>query len=213
MPTGGRDIRARAEPCEGVLVLLAEIDVSGAGAPGSGGLLQREVERYALHVFNVNLVGVQVAREGMLCDSYIAVLFAERAIGCCQEREVVDLLVAGLLNIGVEEGMQAWFGVPGYRVGGEVQVDFRAVIEVGIEVPPLDAAHGLAIALAVFPGRHHRGVDAHALEILRFVPHPCRCHHWVLSRRGFSRMSKVFPIKGQVDRWLSMSCPDKKQFI
>ena len=182
--------RHGAQPREVALIVLAEVDIGSARAPRSGGLLQHQVQRDAFHVLDVHLIGLQVPPERVRADLHVATLLGKRAVGLVEEREIVDLVPIGELNVGVEERVQTLLGASDYGVGGKVQVDLRAVVEVGVKVPPLNPSWLRAVALAVLPGGHDLLVYAHALEVLRLVSHS-RVRHDAFLSLELPHVSKV----------------------
>jgi len=139
----------RGQPGEQVIVVPAEVEVARLGPPGGHLGAQLDVEPEVV-VHDADLVAVAAVDEGGLPDPHVAAVLRSREVGRPRVDREAALAEAGSVELDADLRAQPGPGAEA-RLGEEGHDEGAAVLEVGVEVPPLVAARSAIGAHAVLP--------------------------------------------------------------
>jgi hypothetical protein len=153
VPDGRQTLGHRRQPSEQLFPSFgAEIEMAGLWTPGANLTGQLDLDRYFLNGSR-DAVAMEITRKVIGPDPHIALLLGHGELIGCAAVDPVELPTIWQREIDGDPRCERSIRAPD-RLGVEGHDDSCAVIEMGIEVPPVIAALSRTHALAIFDYRN-----------------------------------------------------------
>ncbi len=169
-------LRHGRQPCEEMLLARAKKRVARPRSPRRHLTGQRDIGDDAVNL-DVDRVRMQVTPEGARADAHIAALLGGGEFMPFPEVRLLHAPAVGIIEVQRNIWREGLADVrDGLRVEGNDEL--RAVVEVGVEVPPFVGPRTPVGAHPIFPGLNHFRTEAEATVLLRLAGNRRRQHAW-----------------------------------